>query len=470
METVTSTSDANQASEEPRAGPPEAEVARPETETPSIDDGLGTDESTSANPPGVAEASLSLFRAIGRALSVLSRPRVAGVLIGGLGVLIILLLGYIYVFTPVSAARSQHTLLQQIQAQPIASYSLAEGKIPTEGRPLAVLEIPSINVDQVVVQGTSVTDLQKGPGHMPTSSLPGQRGNAVIAGRRATYGAPFGSIGSLKRGQTITVVDGLGTFHYRVTSVVYAESGRHDVVTQSADNRLTLVTAGSGYWPSGRLAVVATLQGKPFPKLRATHFPLRCRSSASRGARDRVCSSFCGASSFSWFLLVPCGFSVGGRSRSSWLFWPSQSCFSSLSSPVRVSWVRCPRPSDRYEAIRSLREPRCSSSWLSRPSPCASLPAVSSPNATAGGSGHSSTTSAGVSAVDKPMKVTFGTGSIGQPDPTTTVPNERGNTIPPVLAPGQNIIIIPQAASRRRSKPASPRRLYGPTFQRNHNG
>ncbi len=39
------------------------------------------------------------------------------------------------------------------------------------------------------------------------------------------------------------------------------------------------------------------------------------------------------------------------------------------------------------------------------------------------------------------MKVTFGTGSIGQPDPTTTVPNERGNTITPVLAPGQNIII-----------------------------
>jgi sortase A len=272
METVTSANDANQASEEAGAGSPEEEFARPETETPSIDDGLGTDESTSANPPGVAEASVSLFRAIGRALSVLSRPRVAGVLIGGLGVLIILLLGYIYVFTPVSASRSQHALLQQIQAQPIESYSLAEGKIPTEGSPLAVLEIPSINVDQVVVQGTSVTDLQKGPGHMPTSSLPGQRGNAVIAGRRATYGAPFGSIGSLHRGQTIIVVDGLGTFHYRVTSVVYAESGRHDVVTQSADNRLTLVTAGSGYWPSGRLAVIATLQGKPFPKLRATHF------------------------------------------------------------------------------------------------------------------------------------------------------------------------------------------------------
>jgi sortase A len=271
METVTSAHDANPGSEETGAGSPEDELARPETETPGIGEVLGTD-STTAKPPGVAESFASLFRAIGRALSVLSRPRVAGVLIGGLGVLIILLLGYIYVFTPVSASRSQHALLQQIQAQPIDTYDLATGEIPREGSPLAVLEIPSINVDQVVVQGTSVTDLQKGPGHMPTSSLPGQRGNAVIAGRRATYGAPFGSIGSLRRGKTITVVDGLGTFHYRVTSVVYAESGRHDVVTQSADNRLTLVTAGSGYWPSGRLAVIAALEGKPFPKLRATHF------------------------------------------------------------------------------------------------------------------------------------------------------------------------------------------------------
>jgi hypothetical protein len=40
------------------------------------------------------------------------------------------------------------------------------------------------------------------------------------------------------------------------------------------------------------------------------------------------------------------------------------------------------------------------------------------------------------------MKVTFGTGSIGQPDSTTTIPSERGGgVIPSGLAPGQNIII-----------------------------
>jgi hypothetical protein len=63
----------------------------------------------------------------------------------------------------------------------------------------------------------------------------------------------------------------------------------------------------------------------------------------------------------------------------------------------------------------------------------------SSPSTTA--TGQTSTTSVHESASNAPMKVQFGTGSIGQPDPTTTLPNERGNVIPSILAPGQNIII-----------------------------
>jgi hypothetical protein len=69
---------------------------------------------------------------------------------------------------------------------------------------------------------------------------------------------------------------------------------------------------------------------------------------------------------------------------------------------------------------------------------CSSAPSAT---ATGQGQGQTSTTSAHESAVNAPMKVKFGTGSIGQADPTTTLPNERGNAIPSILAPGQNIII-----------------------------
>src|SRR5271157_4717394 len=105
METVTSVEDASQLPADTGGATSEPDPARPETSDVGVD-GVETD-ATVTEPPGVAESFVSLFSAIGRALSVLSRPRVAGVLIGGLGVLIIFLLGYIYVFTPVSAARSQ---------------------------------------------------------------------------------------------------------------------------------------------------------------------------------------------------------------------------------------------------------------------------------------------------------------------------------------------------------------------------
>jgi len=65
-------------------------------------------------------------------------------------------------------------------------------------------------------------------------------------------------------------------------------------------------------------------------------------------------------------------------------------------------------------------------------------------SATTGGGAHGSTTTKPGSALDAPMRVQFGTGSIGAPDPTTTLPNEGGRTIPPELTAGQNLIITPQ--------------------------
>jgi hypothetical protein len=69
-------------------------------------------------------------------------------------------------------------------------------------------------------------------------------------------------------------------------------------------------------------------------------------------------------------------------------------------------------------------------------------------NATANSQTTTSTAKAGIVdahpkglSANAPMKVTYGTGSIGASDPTTTLPNEAGQTIQPGLNPGQNIII-----------------------------
>jgi hypothetical protein len=64
------------------------------------------------------------------------------------------------------------------------------------------------------------------------------------------------------------------------------------------------------------------------------------------------------------------------------------------------------------------------------------------------GQHHTSSTTRGtagttVPAVNAPMRVKIGTGAIGPANPTTTLPNEGGHAIAPVIAAGQNIIIGP---------------------------
>ena len=100
-----------------------------------------------------------------------------------------------------------------------------------------------------------------GPGLMPGSALPGSVGNSVIAGRRVTFGAPFGAIGSLRTGRRINVVDGAGRFTYKVTRVLQVPVGHQDVVLPTIDNRITLVTSNSSLITSGRLVVQGKLVG-----------------------------------------------------------------------------------------------------------------------------------------------------------------------------------------------------------------
>jgi sortase A len=62
-----------------------------------------------------------------------------------------------------------------------------------------------------VVEGTSVADLKRGPGHYPETAEVGGEGNLGIAGHRSTYGEPFGRLDELTEGDTIHVVDRRGT-------------------------------------------------------------------------------------------------------------------------------------------------------------------------------------------------------------------------------------------------------------------
>lgn len=141
------------------------------------------------------------------------------------------------------------------------------GPMP-EGDAVAAIRIPRIGVDKTVVQGVGVDDLKKGPGHYPQTPLPGQAGNASIAGHRTTYGAPFNRIDELDPGDEIFVKTVQGQFRYVVTDTEGDGDGNFivppsqvDVLDDKGDNRLTLTACHPKYSAAKRIIVVAQLAG-----------------------------------------------------------------------------------------------------------------------------------------------------------------------------------------------------------------
>ncbi|MFB4301068.1 class E sortase [Actinomadura sp. NTSP31] len=75
------------------------------------------------------------------------------------------------------------------------------------GKGLAMIRIPKLGkgYHYVIIEGVTVSDLRKGPGHYPGTALPGQVGNFVVSGHRTTYSAPFNKLGDLDRGDRILI-------------------------------------------------------------------------------------------------------------------------------------------------------------------------------------------------------------------------------------------------------------------------
>jgi sortase A len=192
-----------------------------------------------------------------------TRWEVVGVGLTGVGVLLLLFFVYLYAFTPLTGIRDQHRMLQSLTGDPHAVFRLAAGRLPADGRPIAVLEIPVLGEKEAVVNGTSAADLQEGPGLMAGTALPGEPGNAVIAGRRVTYGGPFDKLADVLPGDRIRVVDGAGTFAFRAVGTTVVPLGGRDRVARSGDAWLTLVTSNSSLRPSGEFVLTARLVGRP---------------------------------------------------------------------------------------------------------------------------------------------------------------------------------------------------------------
>ena len=204
---------------------------------------------------------------VDRLRSVLSA---LGAILTGAGVLILLFVAYQLWGTGLYTSRQQDSLRSQFKQkahieQPAASTTsttLDPHNVPPPpptGDAVAAIRIPKIGVDKIVVQGVGEADLRKGPGHYPETPLPGEQGNAAIAGHRTTYGAPFNRLDELAPGDEVLVTTVKGSFTYTVANTHVVKPSQVEVLNPTPTPTLTLTTCNPKYSAKERLVVVANL-------------------------------------------------------------------------------------------------------------------------------------------------------------------------------------------------------------------
>lgn len=158
--------------------------------------------------------------------------------------------------------------LSPVERQALASIS-AQQRIAylarTEQRELATgdavgrITIPSIGASYLVVQGTDQGSLEKGPGHYPSTALPGLGQTVAIAGHRTTYLAPFRHIDALRPGDQIVVRMPYGRFVYTVQYHRIVSPTAWWVTRDVGYERLVLSACNPLYSAAQRIVVFARL-------------------------------------------------------------------------------------------------------------------------------------------------------------------------------------------------------------------
>jgi sortase A len=106
--------------------------------------------------------------------------------------------------------------------------------------PVARLTAMAGEVDLIVLAGGSGRTLAFGPGHLSASALPGEVGNAVIAGHRDTH---FRFLKDIQPGELLKLESTKGLEHlYKVVAVDIVDSRRGSLLLDTEAAMLSLVT------------------------------------------------------------------------------------------------------------------------------------------------------------------------------------------------------------------------------------
>lgn len=210
--------------------------------------------------------------------------RIIGKALISLGVGVLLFVGWTLWGTGIYTAREQASLAREFDRAPLLpehQYEQDSGSgfvklkdfKPRPGSAVFKINIPSIDVHQVVVEGVDVDHLRKGPGHYPTcregfdlcidgyenEGWPGEKERVIVSGHRTTYGAPFWDLDKLSNGDEVRVETKWGDFLYEVSDSTVVDDSSRTIAVPGNEAELVLTTCNPKFSAAERLIVYADL-------------------------------------------------------------------------------------------------------------------------------------------------------------------------------------------------------------------
>jgi sortase A len=124
-------------------------------------------------------------------------------------------------------------------AEEYAARAKSLGVAVREGDTLGRIEISAISLAAMMMEGIDEGTLRRSVGHIPGTSLPGQRGNIALAGHRDTF---FRGLRNIHKNDEITLTTLNGSYRYRVDATKVVRPEETEVLEDGGDDILTLVT------------------------------------------------------------------------------------------------------------------------------------------------------------------------------------------------------------------------------------
>lgn len=142
--------------------------------------------------------------------------------------------------------------------------TMASVPVPTTGPETARnIRIPAINVDQVIVQGDGWEQLKKGVGQHIGSANPGKDGNMVLSAHNDIYGETFRSLDKLAPGDEVIIATSQREYVYLVDQVQVVAPTRVDLMENTREAVVTLISCYPYLVDDQRIVVTAHLRQDP---------------------------------------------------------------------------------------------------------------------------------------------------------------------------------------------------------------